>query len=64
MITNKDEDSSIVTMNAVGGNKRVVYKAVDGVAFSHWEDAMPRFVPKVERVAASQTEPEKKFGWR
>jgi hypothetical protein len=31
---------------------------------SHWEDAMPCFVPKVERVAASQTEPEKKFGIR
>ena len=34
LITNKDADSSIVTMDADGGNKRVVYKAVGGVAFA------------------------------
>lgn len=34
LVTNKDVDSSIVTMDADGGNKRVVYKAVDGVAFA------------------------------
>jgi len=34
LITNKDVDSSIVTMDADGGNKRVVYKAIDGLAFA------------------------------
>ncbi len=34
MVTNKDIDSSIVTMRADGTNKKVVYKAVDGVAFA------------------------------
>ena len=34
LVTNKDVDSSIVTMDANGENKRVVYKAVDGVAFA------------------------------
>jgi Tol biopolymer transport system component len=34
LVTNKDVDSSIVTMDADSGNKRVVYKAVDGVAFA------------------------------
>jgi hypothetical protein len=31
---------------------------------SHWEDALPCFVPKAERTASGQTEPEKNFGRR
>ena len=34
LVTNKDIDSSIVTMNANGTKKKVVYKAVDGSAFA------------------------------
>jgi Tol biopolymer transport system component len=34
LVTNKDVDSSVVTMNADGSNKKVVYKAVDGAAFA------------------------------
>lgn len=34
LLTNKDVDSSLVTMDADGTNKRVVYRAVDGAAFA------------------------------
>ncbi len=34
LITNKDVDSSLVTMKADGSNQKVVYKAVDGAAFA------------------------------
>jgi Tol biopolymer transport system component len=34
LVTNKDIDSSVVTMAADGSNPKVVYKAVDGVAFA------------------------------
>lgn len=34
VVTNKDVDFSIVTMDADGANKRVVYKAVDGLAYA------------------------------
>ena len=45
LLTNKDVDSSIVTMDADGQNKRVVYAAVNGVAFA------PSWSPDGEWIA-------------
>jgi Tol biopolymer transport system component len=44
LITNKDLDSSVVTMDATGGNKRVVFKAENAVAF------YPNWSPDGERI--------------
>ena len=45
LVTNKDVDSSIVTVDADGQNKRVIYQAVDGAAFA------PSWSPDGERIA-------------
>jgi Tol biopolymer transport system component len=45
LVTNKNVDSSIVTMDADGQNKRVIYKAVNGVAFA------PSWSPDGEWIA-------------
>jgi Tol biopolymer transport system component len=45
LVTSKDVDSSIVTMNADGSNRKVVFQAVQGAAFA------PSWSPDGERIA-------------
>jgi Tol biopolymer transport system component len=45
LVTSKNVDSSIVTMNADGSNRRVVFQAVQGAAFA------PSWSPDGERIA-------------
>ena len=45
VVTNKDEDSSIVTMNADGTNRKVVFQTVQGAAFA------PSWSPDGLRIA-------------
>ena len=45
VLTNKDEDSSIVTMNADGTNRKVVFQTVQGAAFA------PSWSPDGRRIA-------------
>jgi len=45
LVTSKDVDSSIVTMNADGINRKVVFQAVQGAAFA------PSWSPDGERIA-------------
>ena len=45
VLTNKDQDSSIVTMNADGTNRKVVFQTVQGAAFA------PSWSPDGQRIA-------------
>ncbi len=45
LVTSKDVDSSVVTMNADGSNRKVVFQAVQGAAFA------PSWSPDGERIA-------------
>ncbi len=45
LVTSKDIDSSIVTMNADGSNRKVIFQAVQGAAFA------PSWSPDGERIA-------------
>jgi Tol biopolymer transport system component len=45
LVTSKDVDSSVVTMNADGSNRKLVFQAVQGAAFS------PSWSPNGERIA-------------
>ena len=45
LVTSKDVDSSVVTMNADGGNRKLVFQAVQGAAFG------PSWSPNGERIA-------------
>jgi Tol biopolymer transport system component len=45
LLTTKDADSSIATMKADGSDKKVIFKAVEGVAFA------PSWSPNGSRIA-------------